>query len=632
MAIQRLRVDLLLNSESFNKGLKTAEGRLKAFGSKMTSVGKSLSTRITLPLALAGGAAVKSAANFEKLKTQLKVLTGSAAAGSKAFERLVKFSAKTPFQLDELVKANNTLLGFGVSADDAFKHLQNIGDIAAVSGGDLQGISVAFGQVAAAGRLMGQDLLQLINNGVPIIDMLSSSMGVAKSEIKDMVSEGAVTFPVLVKAFQDATAEGGKFQGGMETLSKTFLGQFSTLKDNLNIALAEFGKIIIPVLNDLMTFLTEGLRKLNTFDDDTKKLIVTVGAIAAALPPLVFGIGLVATAFGKVTAAVRILTMAMVKNPLTALAVGITALATASIEALHQLNPMVSRVTTLMNVIKSLGNPLKFQELQMLSSAKAAKIQSETTEDLTDKTDELSDSLKKLLTLQNQPSGTRPKASGLNTSIKPMGLMNTGPIKFNQIDLQPVIQGGQKLSKAAIEMMVNANNIINEGFVNMTMSMAEGLGFALATGGNVAENMFNIMLSGIAMVMSELGRMMVTTGAAMIKFNAAMKALSGPTMVITGLLLIAAAGAIKGVMAKNSQGVASFAKGGIVSGPTLAMVGDNTGAGRGNPEVIAPLNKLKGMIDDRANQQINVGGQFRVEGQDLVLALQRADRERNRIN
>ena len=142
MATQRLRVDLLLNSESFNKGLKTAEGRLKAFGSKMTSVGKSLSTRITLPLALAGGAAVKSAANFEKLQTQLKVLTGSAAAGSKAFERLVKFSAKTPFQLDELVKANNTLLGFGVSADDAFKHLQNIGDIAAVSGGDLQGLSL----------------------------------------------------------------------------------------------------------------------------------------------------------------------------------------------------------------------------------------------------------------------------------------------------------------------------------------------------------------------------------------------------------------------------------------------------------------------------------------------------------
>lgn len=90
---------------------------------------------------------------------------------------------------------------------------------------------------------------------------------------------------------------------------------------------------------------------------------------------------------------------------------------------------------------------------------------------------------------------------------------------------------------------------------------------------------------------------------------------------------MSAVNAVKGMM-----NFTSFAKGGIVSAPTLALVGDNTGAGRGNPEVIAPLNKLQGMIDAKSNQQINVGGQFRVEGQDLVLALQRADRERNRIN
>jgi len=90
---------------------------------------------------------------------------------------------------------------------------------------------------------------------------------------------------------------------------------------------------------------------------------------------------------------------------------------------------------------------------------------------------------------------------------------------------------------------------------------------------------------------------------------------------------MSAVNAVKGMM-----NFTSFAKGGIVSAPTLALVGDNTGAGRGNPEVIAPLNKLQSMIDAKSSQQINVGGQFRVEGQDLVLALQRADRERNRIN
>ena len=313
---------------------------------------------------------------------------------------------------------------------------------------------------------------------------------------KRQVSEGAVTFPVLVKAFQDATAEGGKFQGGMETLSKTFLGQFSTLKDNLNIALAEFGKIIIPVLNDLMTFLTEGLRKLNTFDDGTKKLIVTVGAIAAALPPLVYAIGLVATAFGKVTAAVRILTMAMVKNPLTALAVGITALATASIEALHQLNPMVSRVTTLMNVIKSLGNPLKFQELQMLSSAKAAKIQSKTTDDLTDKTDELSDSLAKLLKLQNKPkSKTRQTVSPVSTLQTSQDFSGTaGMIRFRNLSQDERVDHAEKMGidvgpinidpqileplnvvkEATTVIMEDVSNIVHDGFINIIEGVASG--------------------------------------------------------------------------------------------------------------------------------------------------------------
>ena len=221
MAENLLRVKILADTKQLQNSLNTTSARLKEFGSRLNSIGRSLTTSLTAPLGIAAGVALKSAANFEKLQTQLNVLTGSADEGAKAFERLVKFSAGTPFQLDELVKANNTLMGFGVSAEDAYKHLQNIGDIAAVSGGDLQGISVAFGQVAAAGRLMGQDLLQLINNGVPIIDMLSESMGVAKSEIKEMVSEGQVTFPVLIKAFQDATGEGGKFEGGMQQLSQT---------------------------------------------------------------------------------------------------------------------------------------------------------------------------------------------------------------------------------------------------------------------------------------------------------------------------------------------------------------------------------------------------------------------------
>ena len=69
-----------------------------------------------------------------------------------------------------------------------------------------------------------------------------------------------------------------------------------------------------------------------------------------------------------------------------------------------------------------------------------------------------------------------------------------------------------------------------------------------------------------------------------------------------------------------------LARGGIVSGPTTALIGEYPGA-RSNPEVVAPLSKLKTMIGGGGAMQ----GEFVLRGQDLVVALQRAERNRNRF-
>jgi len=98
--------------------------------------------------------------------------------------------------------------------------------------------------------------------------------------------------------------------------------------------------------------------------------------------------------------------------------------------------------------------------------------------------------------------------------------------------------------------------------------------------------------------------------------------------------LLVVAGVAKGAMAKMSEKagggtVPKFANGGIVSGPTLGLMGEYSGA-RSNPEVIAPLDKLKGMIGQQG-QTVHVGGEFRLQGQDLVVALQRAEKNRSRL-
>ena len=116
------------------------------------------------------------------------------------FERLVQFSAETPLQLEELTRVNNMLMGFGQTSDDAFKSLKMLGDVAAVSGGNLTGIAVAFGQAAAEGRVMTRDLRQFINNGVPILDILAESMGVARGIIMEMASEGKISFKILINS------------------------------------------------------------------------------------------------------------------------------------------------------------------------------------------------------------------------------------------------------------------------------------------------------------------------------------------------------------------------------------------------------------------------------------------------
>lgn len=83
------------------------------------------------------------------------------------------------------------------------------------------------------------------------------------------------------------------------------------------------------------------------------------------------------------------------------------------------------------------------------------------------------------------------------------------------------------------------------------------------------------------------------------------------------------------VVSKSMAKVPAFAKGGIVGGATLGLMGEYAGA-RSNPEVIAPLDRLNSMINTGGSQQVEVGGQFEISGENLVLALERTNKTRSR--
>ena len=623
-------LEVIINGDAkgLNQSLSSASAKLKAFGRQTTDIGKRLSTRLTLPIGLAGAAAVKSASDFERLQTSLNVLTGGAEQGAKAFERLVKFSAKTPFQLGDLAAVNNQLIGFGMSTDDAFDSLKLLGDVSAVAGADLTRVAVAFGQSAAAGRVMQQDINQFINNGIPIYKILNGVTGASVDQLRKMGSEGKITFDLLKKGFIKATSEGGQFENGMQKLSQTFAGQFSTLKDNLNIALAKFGKILLPILKDLMASFTSLIQRLSNLDSDTQRLILTIAGLAAIIPPLLIALGSVATGFGVITGAVGTLTTVMAANPIGAIAIAVTALTTAFIELLHQMNPVVSRIQTFFNFLKSGGSPAKFAALQAKTMAEALKSQNQELKENNDETEKSVDNTNKSSKAQqNLINNTREAVKTVSafTLVRKKGdrefIKGTKILKQFEFGTDRVADSTLFVTKGLEQMKLVIPQVkiqaeqLSDATIHLAMSVGDTLMGAFQGLMN-GENFFDSIINGII----NLTKRLAAAAAAAFILNALLPG--------KGMDSAAKLGRFKNIFSSLS-GIPKFANGGIVSSPTLGLMGEYPGA-RSNPEVIAPLDKLKSMIGG-GQTNVNITGGFKLEGQDLVLALQRADRNRTRI-
>ena len=171
-------------------------------------------------------------------------------------------------------------------------------------------------------------------------------------------------------------------------------------------------------------------------------------------------------------------------------------------------------------------------------------------------------------------------------------------------------------------VMLDVNDAFADGFTDIISGVASG---NVGMGG-----VFGMLLSMVGDVAIQLGKAAIAIGVSM---NAIKLSFTNPaTAIAAGIALVALGALVKSQVPKiagGGGGVPAFANGGIVSGPTLGLMGEYAGA-RSNPEVIAPLDKLKGMIGG-GSQNIKVGGEFRIQGQDLVVALQRAEKNRSRI-
>lgn len=213
---------------------------------------------------------IKLSADLEKSTAKLKVFLGSAYEAEQVLSNLralsvqgVGFTAST--------KSATTLLQFSVEAKDLMPSLEALAEITAGDNERLENLSLAFAQSAAAGRLMGQELLQMVNAGFNPLKIISEQTGKSMADLKDEMSKGLIPFEMVKKAFIDATSEGGKFDGLLEEIAGTSSGKLSRMVAKLQELGTAFGQAISPETNSILDALNASLAETAQLLDQIAK-------------------------------------------------------------------------------------------------------------------------------------------------------------------------------------------------------------------------------------------------------------------------------------------------------------------------------------------------------------------------
>jgi tape measure domain-containing protein len=214
---------------------------------------------------------ISIAAEMEKTSIAFEVMTGSAERAADTIKDLRDFAKQSPLTFADSSKIATNLLGAGIDASQVTPTLRMLSDAGRGDKEIISRLAYAYGQVRSAGRLMGGELKQFTETGLPLNEalapVLSNRMNkpVDPADIKSYVEEGKVGFSDLVNALKDLTSEGGKFAGMTERFGNSFSGQMEQLSDSVQTAKQEFGQALIEELG-----LKEATQDAGKFADKIK--------------------------------------------------------------------------------------------------------------------------------------------------------------------------------------------------------------------------------------------------------------------------------------------------------------------------------------------------------------------------
>ena len=243
-------------------------------------------------LAVIGGAGVLKALGAEMIRvrgefqaadTAIETLLGNKEKANALMSQVREFAKISPLEFSDVTAATQMMLGFNIEAEKVPRYLQAIGDVSMGNTQKFNSMTLAFSQMSAAGKLMGQDLNQMINAGFNPLQIMSEKTGKSIATLKDEMSKGAISAEMVQQAFIDATSAGGRFYQMSENASKEINGQLSMMQDAMDSVLNELGEKSEGVIMDGIQMTASLIENYETVGKILAGLVVTYGAYRTAV-------------------------------------------------------------------------------------------------------------------------------------------------------------------------------------------------------------------------------------------------------------------------------------------------------------------------------------------------------------
>ena len=222
-------------------------------------------------------------AQMESYLTNFKVMLGDEQLAAEKLEEIRRMAASTPFSLSDLTEGTQTLLQFGVAADDTTGVLKRLGDISLGNADKLQTLVRAYGKMSSAQKVTLENVNMMIDAGFNPLNQICDATGESMSALYKRISDGKVSFNELEAAVAAATSEGGQFYNGMLEASQNFNGRLSTLKDNVAALTGELTSGLFSALGDILVKANELVVSITEDDAKMAALKETIGVLTAAV-------------------------------------------------------------------------------------------------------------------------------------------------------------------------------------------------------------------------------------------------------------------------------------------------------------------------------------------------------------